>query len=150
MARLLVVHHSPTPGTRLLLDQVVAGAHDDAIEGVEVEVVPALEAGLASAEAADGFLLGTSANFGYMSGALKHFFDAHFLALGGALADADPGASALRWSDLADGFPFRVAGLPVRDLHRRVKDLSAGADVVIADVPQVEDHAGIARSAMRI
>jgi NAD(P)H-dependent FMN reductase len=94
MARLLVVHHSPTPGTRLLLDQVVAGAHDDAVEGVEVEVVPALEAGLASAEAADGFLLGTSANFGYMSGALKHFFDAHFLALGGALADDGSGAPA--------------------------------------------------------
>jgi multimeric flavodoxin WrbA len=92
MARLLVVHHSPTPATRLLTDQVVAGAHDDAIEGVEVEVVPALEVGLASAERANGFLLGTSANFGYMSGALKHFFDQHFLALGGALADDGSGA----------------------------------------------------------
>jgi chromosome partitioning protein len=65
------------------------------------------------------------------------------------LVDADPAASALRWSDLADGFPFRVAGLPVRDLHRRVPDVAGGMDVVIADVPQIEDHAGIARSAMR-
>lgn len=94
MARLLVVHHSPTPATRRLTDQVVAGAHDDAIEGVDVEVVPALEATLASAERADGFLLGTSANFGYMSGALKHFFDQYFLALGGALADDGSGAPA--------------------------------------------------------
>ncbi|MFF8954090.1 AAA family ATPase [Streptomyces sp. NPDC014940] len=64
-----------------------------------------------------------------------------------ALADADPGASAMEWSDQAGGFPFKLAGLPVRDFHRRADDLAA--DVVIADVPQVEDHAPIARSAMR-
>lgn len=66
------------------------------------------------------------------------------------LADADPGASALGWSDTAaSGFPFRVAGLPVKDFHRRVDDFARGADVVIGDIPQIEDHAGIARSAMR-
>ncbi|WP_432479697.1 flavodoxin family protein [Nocardioides sp. GXQ0305] len=92
MARLLVVHHSPTRATRQLTDRVVAGAHDDAITGVEVEVLPALEADRADPADADGFLLGTSANFGYMSGALKHFFDRHFLALGGALADDGSGA----------------------------------------------------------
>ncbi|MYV42917.1 hypothetical protein GT030_29640 [Streptomyces sp. SID1328] len=64
-----------------------------------------------------------------------------------ALADADPGASAMEWSDQAGGFPFKLAGLPVKDFHRRADDLAA--DVVIADVPQVEDHAPIARSAMR-
>jgi len=63
------------------------------------------------------------------------------------LADADPGASALEWSDQAGGFPFKVAGLPMRDFHRRADDLAA--DVVIGDIPQVEDHAAIARSAMR-
>lgn len=93
MARLLVVHHSPTPATRQLTERVVAGARDDAIEGVEVEVVTALDAGPESAGRADGFLLGTSANFGYMSGALKHFFDRHFLALGGALAADGSGAA---------------------------------------------------------
>jgi NAD(P)H-dependent FMN reductase len=96
-SRLLVVHHSPTPSVRSLTDAVVAGAHDDAIEGVEVVVRDALAASAEDVLAADGYLLGTTANFGYMSGALKHFFDTIFLEAGGALTDdgsagAAPGA----------------------------------------------------------
>ena len=95
MARLLVVHHSPTDTVRALTDAVVAGANDDAIEGVEVVVRPALEADAGDVLGADGYLLGTTANFGYMSGALKHFFDTIFLEAGGALSDdgsASPGS----------------------------------------------------------
>lgn len=95
MARLLVVHHSPTAATRRLTDAVVAGARDDAIEHVDVVVRPALEVTREDALAADGFLLGTSANFGYMSGALKHFFDSWFLELGGALSDDGSAAEAV-------------------------------------------------------
>ncbi|MEO5663209.1 MAG: NAD(P)H-dependent oxidoreductase [Nocardioides sp.] len=87
MARLLIVHHSPTPSVQALADAVVAGAGDDSIEGVEVVVRTALDAGSEDVLAADGYLLGTPANFGYMSGALKHFFDTIFLEAGGALAD---------------------------------------------------------------
>jgi len=91
--RLLVVHHSPTPTVRTLTDAVLAGSHDDAIEGVEVIERTALEACADDVLAADGYLLGTTANFGYMSGALKHFFDTIFLEAGGALSD-DGSASA--------------------------------------------------------
>jgi len=91
MARLLVVHHSPTRSTQSLLDAAVAGAGDDAIEGVEVVVRPALEASAEDVLGADGYLLGSPVNFGYMSGALKHFFDTTFLAVGGAL---DPSGGA--------------------------------------------------------
>jgi multimeric flavodoxin WrbA len=94
MARLLIVHHAPTPTVRALADAVVAGAHDDAIAGVEVVVRPALEARADDVLAADGYLLGTPANFGYMSGALKHFFDTIFLEAGGALTDDGSAASA--------------------------------------------------------
>ena len=87
MARLLVVHHSPTPTVQALTEAVLAGTHDDTIEGVEVVVRPALDARADDVLAADGFLLGTTANFGYMSGALKHFFDTIFLEAGGALSD---------------------------------------------------------------
>lgn len=65
------------------------------------------------------------------------------------LVDADPQGSALEWSDLAGGFPFRVAGLPVRDLHRRIPDFAKPDEIVIIDSGQLEDHAGIARSALR-
>lgn len=85
------MHHSPSGSLRSLLESVLAGAHDDAIEDVEVIVRPALEATAGDVLAADGYLLGTSANFGYMSGALKHFFDTVFLQVGGAL-DASGGA----------------------------------------------------------
>ena len=87
MPTLLVVHHSPTRSLQALTDAVVAGARDPALEGVEVVVRQALEATAEDVLAADGYVLGTSANFGYMSGALKHFFDSTFLAVGGTLSD---------------------------------------------------------------
>ena len=78
---------------RELTDAVIAGTKDDAITGVEVVERPALEASADDVLGADGYLLGTTANFGYMSGALKHFFDSIFLEAGGALSD-DGSASA--------------------------------------------------------
>jgi multimeric flavodoxin WrbA len=75
VAKLLVVHHTPSPATQELLEAVLAGARDDSIEGVDVVVVPALVAGPIDVLEADGYLLGTPANIGYISGALKHFFD---------------------------------------------------------------------------
>lgn len=94
MARLLVVHHSPTAAVRALTDAVLVGARDDAIEGVEVLERSALEATAEDVLGADGYVLVTPANFGYMSGALKHFFDSVFLQVGGALADDGSGAGS--------------------------------------------------------
>lgn len=75
MARLLIVHHTTSPSLEELLEATLAGARTDEIEGVTVEVRPALAATASDVLAADGFILGTPANLGYMSGALKHFFD---------------------------------------------------------------------------
>lgn len=93
MATLLVVHHSPTRATRALTDAALAGARDDLITGVTVVERPALEATAEDVLGADAVLLGTPANFGYMSGALKHFFDSTFLQIGGALAADGSGAA---------------------------------------------------------
>jgi hypothetical protein len=58
-----------------VLEAVLAGTRAEGIEGVEVDVHPALSATASDLLAADGVLLGTPANIGYMSGAMKHFFD---------------------------------------------------------------------------
>jgi multimeric flavodoxin WrbA len=96
MATLLVIHHSPTRALAALTEQVLAGARHPDLTGVEGVERAALDfaSGAASSDdllAADGYVLGTTANFGYMSGALKHVFDSTFLQIGGAL---DPSGSA--------------------------------------------------------
>jgi len=75
MRRLLIVHHTASPAMQAMFEAVTAGAGHEDIEGVEVVIRPALTAGAADVLEADGYLLGTPANIGYMSGALKHFFD---------------------------------------------------------------------------
>jgi multimeric flavodoxin WrbA len=68
-----VVHHTPSPGTRELLEAVPARAYNPEIDGVDVVSRAALVATVPDMLDADGYLFGTTANFGYMSGALKHY-----------------------------------------------------------------------------
>lgn len=75
MPRLLVVFHTPSPGTEALAAAVVRGAGAEGIDGVDVRRVAPLDAGPDDVREADAVILGTTENFGYMSGALKDFFD---------------------------------------------------------------------------
>ena len=75
MKRLLIVHHTPSPNLQAMFEAVRDGATTDEIEGVEVVAKPALSATAVDVLEADGYLLGTPVNLGYVSGALKHFFD---------------------------------------------------------------------------
>ncbi len=75
MPRLLIVHHTPSPHCQEMLESVVSGATDPDIEGVDVVRRPALSVSTTDWLEADGYLLGTPANLGYISGALKHAFD---------------------------------------------------------------------------
>jgi multimeric flavodoxin WrbA len=79
--RLLIVHHTPSPHCQEIFEAVLAGATDPDIEGVEVVRRPALTVSPADMLEADGYLLGTPANLGYMSGALKHAFDCAYYQL---------------------------------------------------------------------
>ena len=72
---LLVVAHNPSPNTQKLVDATLRGARHEDIDGVEVKYVPPLQAGPEDVLWADAIILGTTENFGYMSGALKDFFD---------------------------------------------------------------------------
>lgn len=76
---LLVVWHSASGGTSALVQAAVTGASDPAISQagsqVQVRMIEALHAGVEDVLGADGYLLATPENFGYMSGALKDFFD---------------------------------------------------------------------------
>ena len=75
MPRLLIVHHTPSPAMHTLLEAVRDGATNREITGVDVVLRPALAATVVDVLEADAYLLGTPANLGYISGALKHFFD---------------------------------------------------------------------------
>jgi multimeric flavodoxin WrbA len=73
--RLLIVFHSRTGGTAAMTDAVVAGANDDAIEGVDVRVQPAFDTTVDDVRGCNAIVLGTPENFGYMAGAIKDFFE---------------------------------------------------------------------------
>lgn len=79
--KLLVVHHTPSPHCHEMFEAVLAGATDPDIDGVEVVRRPALTVSAAEMLEADGYLLGTPANLGYISGALKHAFDQSYYQL---------------------------------------------------------------------
>ncbi|MBV8178207.1 MAG: flavodoxin family protein [Mycobacterium sp.] len=72
---LLVIHHTPSPYMQEMFEAVLSGATDPEIEGVEVVRRAALAVSSSDVLEADGYLLGSPANLGYMSGALKHAFD---------------------------------------------------------------------------
>jgi len=74
---LLIVSHTPSENTQALTDWVAQGA---ARGSVSVELSQPLQTGPEPVLRADGIILGTTENFGYMSGAMKDFFDRIYYA----------------------------------------------------------------------
>jgi multimeric flavodoxin WrbA len=72
---LLIVAHNPSPNTQQLVAATLRGARHEDIEGIAVKHIPPLQAVADDVLGADAIILGTTENFGYMSGALKDFFD---------------------------------------------------------------------------
>lgn len=75
MKFLLIVAHAPSPNTQKMRDAVRAGACHPDIGAVTVRHIPPLQANADDVMQADAIILGTPENLGYMSGALKDFFD---------------------------------------------------------------------------
>ena len=147
MPRLLIVHHTTSPSLHSMFDAVHEGSTDRSITGVEVVARPALAATAIDVLEADGYLLGTPANLGYMSGALKHFFDQIYYPCldatvgrpfgvylhgnndtGGASKGIDVITTGLRWRRAQA--PVEVVGEPGRDdlaaCHELGASLAAG------------------------
>ena len=150
MARLLIVHHTPSPSTHTLLEAVRSGATNSEIVGVDVVVRPALTASVLDALEADAYLLGTPANLGYMAGALKHFFDQIYYPcldatahrpfgvwlhgnsdLTGARRGIETITTGLQWR-LAQA-PVEVIGEPSRDDVDRCWELGAALAATLMD-----------------
>jgi multimeric flavodoxin WrbA len=142
MPRLLIVHHTPSPSTHEMLTAVTQGAGTDAIDDVEVATRAALTASPVDVLEADGYVLGTPANIGYMSGALKHFFDQIYYPCleetrrrpfgvylhgndntAGALKAIESIAGALGWRKVVE--PVTVLGGPTKDDLEALWELGA-------------------------
>ncbi|HEX7353705.1 MAG TPA: flavodoxin family protein [Mycobacteriales bacterium] len=142
MSRLLLVHHTPSPALQELFEAALAGTKAEGIEGVEVQVRPALTCSPVEVLECDGIVLGTPANIGYMSGALKHFFDQCYypvleakrgipyglyvhgnLGVEGAVGAVEKIAGGLGWTKAAD--VVTVTGQPSKDDRDAVWNLAA-------------------------
>jgi len=75
MKKLLIVAHAPSPNTLRLRNAVSTGAGSPDIADVAVRTLTPFEADADAVLACDAIILGTTENLGYMSGALKDFFD---------------------------------------------------------------------------
>jgi multimeric flavodoxin WrbA len=130
--RLLVVHHTSSPTLHTMFESVMAGAGNDAVEGVEVVARAALAATAVDVLGADGYLLGTPANIGYMSGALKHFFDQIYYpcldeTVGRPYAfyvhgNSDPTGAARAIESIATGLQWKLVQKPVTVIGELTKD----------------------------
>ncbi|MFZ5757028.1 MAG: flavodoxin family protein [Pseudomonadota bacterium] len=73
--RLLIVAHTPSGNTRRMAEAIERGARHPDIGNVDVTCVAPLSAGPDDIRACDAIVLFTTENLGYMSGAMKDFFD---------------------------------------------------------------------------
>jgi len=145
MPVLLVVHHTTSPALHSLFDAVMTGAREaarDPTAPVDVVARPALTCTAVDVLEADAYILGTPANLGYMSGALKHFFDQIYYPCleatvrrpyacyihgnndtAGALRSIEMATTGLKW-ELAQP-PLEVVGAPTKDNLEAAWELGA-------------------------
>jgi multimeric flavodoxin WrbA len=106
-----------------MFEAVMEGATNDAIEDVDVVAKAALAATAVDVLEADGYVLGTPANLGYISGALKHFFDQiYYPCLDDTVGrpfgfylhgNSDTGGAARAIETITTGLQWKLAQKPV-------------------------------------
>jgi multimeric flavodoxin WrbA len=121
MKTLLIVYHSQTGNTAQLAQAAYRGAGQE--PAASTRLVTAFAATLDDLRTCDGVLFGTPENLGYMSGALKDFFDRTFypaqeykLNLPYALfiSAGNDGTNTVRQIDrILLGYPMRKVAEPI-------------------------------------
>lgn len=121
MAKILIVYHSQTGNTEKMAMAVAEGAAD--FENTDVTVKGARDATVEDLLDCDGVAIGTPENFGYMSGAMKDFFDRTFYPAQGKIfkkpyvifiSAGNDGTGALNSVDrIARGYPLKRVYDPV-------------------------------------
>lgn len=125
-----------------MLEAVLDGTRAEGLEGVDVVVRAALAATAVDVLASDGFVIGTPANIGYLSGAVKHFFDQVYYPcltakVGapyglyvhggsdtvGAIRAAESITAGMGWQRVHT--PVEATGAPTRDVTDAAFDLGA-------------------------
>jgi multimeric flavodoxin WrbA len=135
-----------------LYEAALAGCRDpEANDGsVEIVIRPALTASVVDALEADGFLLASPANIGYLSGAMKHFFDTIYYPcleatkgkpfgawvhgnhdVTGAVRALESITSGLQWQPVRP--VVEVVGAPSKEDRDAVRDLASMVTVAISD-----------------
>lgn len=147
---ILIFYHSQTGTTQKMAEQVARGAAQ--ITSVTTVLKRAWETKTEDLLQCSGVAIGTPEYFGYMSGAIKDFFDrtyeeAHsrtprlpyffFVSAGndgrGAIKSMERIVTGYRWKQMAH--PVRIVGQPSREDLEKLADLgmtlAAGVDVGI-------------------
>ena len=116
MKHLLIVYHSKTGHTEKLAQAALAGTQNPELDPVQTRFRTAVSAGPDDLLWADGLILATPENFGYMSGAMKDFFDRTFYEVEGQInplpyalliSAGNDGSGAVRAIErIANGYPF--------------------------------------------
>jgi hypothetical protein len=142
MKRLLLIYGGHAGGRVAALTDAVREGIATLVEEVELRVVPALDAGLEQLLWAQGLLIGTPEHFGYMSGAVKDFFDrtfypaegkveglpyAVYVSAGndgaGAVSSIERIAIGYKWKRVCE--PLIVRGAPTEADFARCRELGA-------------------------
>ena len=123
MKHLLIVYHSQSGNTERMARCALQGARHPDIEAIEVRLRRAHQAGPADLLWADGLLIGTPENFGYISGAMKDFLDRTFYRVEGKLnpmpyglfvSCGNDGRGAVRAIErIAPGYPLVAVQEPI-------------------------------------
>jgi len=122
MKHLLIVYHSKSGSTGKMAAAVLQGTQHPEV-AIEVRMRPAHEADVNDLFWADGLILGTPENFGYMSGMLKDFLERTFYPAEGKveglpycifISASNDGTGALTsLRRICSGYPFKEVQEPI-------------------------------------